>query len=109
MNQNLTNQELTLEQIAEQIAEGTYRGYINQGLAADASLTDRLKYQLCKEIVTYYRHHDLIFADLAAKLNLEIKQVKDILYCYLDRLELNELAQHTDRLLAPRAASYQTG
>ena len=94
--------QLTLEQIEAQIANCTYQGYINQDLSADADLTDRLKYQLCKEIISYYRDYDLTFAELANKLDLRVDQVKDILYCYLDRLKLNKLAKYIDRLLSPR-------
>ena len=109
MNSHLTEEQLFEQQLQrdeEAIMNGTFQGRVNHIISNNASLTDRLKYQLCQRIVAYSQDHELTEEELADKLNLDIEKTRDILYGYVNYLELDDLAKKVDKLLNFRNKKY---
>ena len=60
-------------------------------LPPDASYTEKMKYNLCKSIARYERENKLSEQKLAKKLGITHTQVEKILFCHIDKLNLEEL------------------
>jgi predicted XRE-type DNA-binding protein len=73
----------------------------NIGLFPDATPADKAKYNLCKRIARYERENKLSEQELAKKLGITHSQVEKILFCHINKLNLEELINLTARLALP--------
>jgi len=71
---------------------------VNIGLLPDATEAERTKYTLCKSIVRYQRQNNLEEEALAKKLGINQAKLEYILFCHIDKLEVEELINHVDNL-----------
>ena len=67
-------------------------------LPLNATAAEKAKYKLCKSIARYERENDLSEQELAKKLGITHAQVEKILFCHIDKLNLEELMNFLERL-----------
>ena len=67
----------------------------------NATAAEKAKYNLCKTIARYERENKLSEQELAKKLGITHAQVEKILFCHIDKLDLEELVNYTEELVIP--------
>ena len=82
--------EAEIKKVLERTEQPNYHR-VNIGLHPDATPTDKAKYKLCKTIARYEREKKLSEQELARKLGITHAQVEKILFCHIDKLNLEEL------------------
>jgi predicted XRE-type DNA-binding protein len=70
-------------------------------LPPNATAAEKAKYKLCKTIARYERENKLSEQGLAKKLGITHPQVEKILFCHIDKLDLEELVNYTEELSMP--------
>ena len=70
-------------------------------LYPNASAAEKVKYNLCKTISRYERENKLSEQELAKKLGITHAQAEKILFCHIDKLDLEELVNYTEELAMP--------
>lgn len=70
-------------------------------LPLNATAVEKTKYKLCKTIARYERENKLSEQELAKKLGITHSQVEKILFCHIDKLNLEELMNFAEGLAAP--------
>ena len=70
-------------------------------LPPNATAAEKAKYKLCKTISRYERENELSEQELARKLGITHAQVEKILFCHIDKLNLEELMNFAEGLAAP--------
>ena len=70
-------------------------------LPPNATAAEKAKYKLCKTIARYERENKLSEQELAKKLGITHAQVERVLFCHIDELDLEELANYTEELAMP--------
>ena len=73
----------------------------NMGLPPNATAAEKAKYSLCKNILRYERKNNLSEQELAKKLGITHSRVEKILFCHIDKLNLEELINFIERLSMP--------
>jgi predicted XRE-type DNA-binding protein len=71
---------------------------VNIGLMPNATEAERTKYTLCKSIARYQRKNNLEEETLAKRLGINQAKLEYILFCHIDKLEVEELINHVDNL-----------
>src|SRR3954469_1596563 len=70
-------------------------------LSPNATAAEKAKYNLCKTIARYERENNVSEQELAKKLGIAHSQVEKILFCHIDKLNLEELVNLVERLSMP--------
>ena len=70
-------------------------------LPPNATVAEKAKYKLCRSISRYERENNFSEQELAKKLGIAHAQVEKILFCHIDRLDLEELVNYTEKLAMP--------
>src|SRR5207253_3389187 len=70
-------------------------------LPPNATAAEKTKYNLCKTIARYERENNLSEQGLAKKLGIAHSQVEKILFCHINKLNLEELMNLVEGLAAP--------
>src|SRR6266480_2780441 len=91
--------EEELEKVRERIRKSDKR--TNMGLPPNATAAEKAKYNLCKSIARYERENKLSEQELAKKLGITHAQAEKILFCHIDKLDLEELVNYTEELAMP--------
>jgi predicted XRE-type DNA-binding protein len=71
---------------------------VNIGLMPNATEAEKTKYALCKSIARYLRENNLSEETLAKKLGITQTKLEYILFCHLDKLQVEELINYVDNL-----------
>lgn len=71
---------------------------VNIGLMPNASELDKTKYNICQSIARYQRENHLEEENLAKRLRISQNKLEEILFCHINKLELEELINHVDKL-----------
>ena len=87
------------ERVVKRISKSDKR--TNMGLPPNATAAEKTKYKLCKTIARYERENKLSEQELAKKLGITHAQVEKILFCHIDKLNLEELMNFAEGLAAP--------
>ena len=87
------------ERVVKRISKSDKR--TNMGLPPNATAAEKTKYKLCKTIARYERENKLSEQELAKKLGITHAQVEKILFCHIDKLNLEELVNFAEGLVAP--------
>ena len=87
------------ERVVKRISKSDKR--TNMGLSPNATAAEKTKYKLCKTIARYERENKLSEQELAKKLGITHAQVEKILFCHIDKLNLEELVNYTEELAMP--------
>jgi hypothetical protein len=91
--------EEELEKVRERIRKSDKR--TNMGLPPNATAAEKTKYKLCKTIARYERENKISEQELAKKLGITHAQAEKILFCHIDKLNLEELMNFAEGLAAP--------
>src|SRR4051812_7629524 len=67
-------------------------------LHPNASTVERAKYNLCKSIAHHRRINNLTEKQLAKELGVTHAKVEKILFCHIDKLDLEELINYLEKL-----------
>src|SRR5947207_2131072 len=70
-------------------------------LPPNATAAEKAKYNLCKTIARYERENKLSEQELAKKLGITHPQTEKILFCHIDKLNLEELINFVEKLAMP--------
>ena len=89
-----------LEKVVKRFADPKYRR-VNQGLKPNASTEDKIKYNLCVSISNYQEETDTPEKELVKKLGINQIKTEYILFCHIDKLNLDELVNNTEKLAMP--------
>lgn len=89
--------EAEIERVIKRTTQPGYRK-INQGLWPDASEQDKVKYSLCKSILSYCDDNKLSEEELALKLGVDIPKVEYVLFAHYKKLTLEELIDYVVKL-----------
>jgi predicted XRE-type DNA-binding protein len=92
--------EAELKKLLKRVEEPDYRR-VNIGLHPSATPAERNKYKLCKTIARYLRENNLSEKELGKKLGINQEKVEYILFCHIDKLNLDELVNYTEELAMP--------
>lgn len=87
------------ERVAERAQKSDKR--TNFLLLPNATAAEKVKYKLCKSIARYERENNLSEQELAQKLGIAHARVEKILFCHIDKLNLEELMNFIERLSVP--------
>ena|SRR5436305_2898981 len=87
------------EKVVERVSKSDKR--TNMGLPPNATAAEKAKYNLCKTIACYEREKELSEQELAKKLGITHLQVEKILFCHIDKLNLEELVNLVEGLAMP--------
>jgi predicted XRE-type DNA-binding protein len=87
------------ERVVQRISKSDKR--TNMGLAPNATAAEKAKYNLCKSIGRFERENSLTEQELAKKLGITHPQVEKILFCHIDKLNLEELINLVESLAVP--------
>lgn len=69
-------------------------------LNEDATSLEKMKYQLCGDIVEFQINHKISDEDAAKKLGIELKKIKEIVDHRYDKLTFDELSNYNEKLAA---------
>ena len=89
--------DATLKRVREKLSDPNYRGG-NIALPADATETDRAKYQLCQLIAKYMREHGLLQKELAGEIEVDESRVSEILRGKIESFTLDRLVGYAEKL-----------
>jgi predicted XRE-type DNA-binding protein len=70
-------------------------------LPPNATAAEKVKYNLCKTIARYERENKISEQELAEKLGITHSQTEKILFCHIDKLNLEELINFVEVLSVP--------
>ena len=67
-------------------------------LPDNASLLDKTKYRICKQILNYEYDNKLTTEELAERINLSIPETKELLFCHIHKFTLDRLTAYLAKL-----------
>jgi hypothetical protein len=92
--------EAEIKKLLKRVEQPNYRR-VNIGLHPNATPAEKAKYKLCKTIARYCRESNLTEEELGKKLGIDQVKTEYILFCHLDKLNLEELVNYTEELAMP--------
>jgi predicted XRE-type DNA-binding protein len=69
-----------------------------RGLPVNASKTDQLKYELCKQFVMYLRKHEMTQKELAEQLDMEPARLNEIVKYRIELFAVDRLLDYLEEL-----------
>ena len=81
--QILWPKEKVLNKIRKRLSSPTIQG--SRVIGSDAPLVDRIKQDLCSQIVKFYMENNLTQKDLGMKLDIDAPEINRILHYQIDR------------------------
>src|SRR4051812_23589262 len=97
-NNNLVEIPINLheEEIFRKLEDNNYEGSLILG--EDATILEKIKYELCRSIVRYKREKKLELSKIADKLGLEEKSTYRLLRYHLEGFTLDSLIDYVEKL-----------
>jgi len=92
--------EEEIKKVLKRVEEPNYRR-VNIGLHPNSTPAEKAKYKLCKTIARYVREKNLTEEELGKKLGIDQAKTEYILFCHIDKLNLEELVNQTEKLSMP--------
>lgn len=89
-----------LERVKKRIARPGYRR-VNIGLLPNATEVDKIKYHLCKSILSYEQDNNVSEKELREKLEVSQVKLEHILFCHISKLTIEELINYLEILHIP--------
>lgn len=100
INNNNFPSDKEIEEITKKVSEPNYP-YKNYVLPNNASVEDRLKYEICQNIARYKRENNLSESELAEKVGESKEKIIDIICSKIYLFNLKELIKYADSLFSP--------
>src|SRR5438874_1161613 len=88
------------KEILAKMRHSDYEGF-NMALPPNATLLDKTKYRICKQILSYEHDNKLTTEELATRINLSVPETKEILLCHIHKFTLDRLITYFDNLHIP--------
>jgi len=85
------------EKYLNQLSDPNYQGG-SWALPENASVEDKFKYEICREILLYQRKNQKTDEELAQKIELTLTETQDILYYRITKLRTTQLITCTNKL-----------
>src|SRR4051794_35493197 len=85
------------KEILAKMRHHDYEGF-NMALPPNASLLDKTKYRICKQILSYEYDNKLTTEELAKRINLSVPETKEILLCHIHKFTLDRLTSYLANL-----------
>ena len=95
-----TKSKETQEEIVKRLSDPNYQGG-NYALPENASELEKSKYEICQNIARYQRQNEVSCKDLAYDLGISVNKLDEILYCRINSLKLDNLANYLEKLEIP--------
>src|SRR5256714_12512632 len=95
-SKNIKRKE-TQEETVKRLSDPNYEGG-NYALPENASELEKSKYEICQNIARYQRENGLPNKDLAYELGVSLTKLDDILYCRINLLKLDNLANYLEKV-----------
>ena len=92
--------EEEIKKVLKRVEEPNFRR-VNIGLHPNSTPAEKAKYKLCKTIARYERENKLSEQELGKKLGIDQAKTEYILFCHIDKLNLDELINYADSLHLP--------
>ena len=96
----MKNKKETQEEIIKRLSDPNYP-WGNYALPENASEVEKSKYDICQNITRYQRENEVSFKDLAYDLGISLTKLDEILYCRINSLKLDNLANCLEKLQIP--------
>jgi len=87
---------MELDNICTEIKENDW---INRGLAWNATPLDKIKYDICQNILTYHQAYNISEKEITSSLKISKEKVDHLLFCHIERFTLDELVIFATKLL----------
>ena len=98
VNSELSKKEF--ERYLERVEDPKYKGSdTSWALPKNATLLDKTKYEICKQILVYQQDHNLSDEKMAKKIKISVGETRDILYYHIDYFTLDRLLAYASQLL----------
>lgn len=92
--------EKSFKEVLAEIEDPKNIGQGSWALPPNATPAEKVKYNLCEEILGYQEDNDLTDEDLAWKMHLTIPQTEDILFCRISKFSLEMLINAASQLFS---------
>ena len=96
----MKNKKETQEEIIKRLSDPNYP-WGNYALPENSSEVERSKYEICQNIARYQRENEISLKDLAYDLGISLTKLDEILYCRINLLKLDNLANCLEKLQIP--------
>ena len=93
---NMKSKE-TQAEIIKRLSDPNYP-WGNYALPENASEVEKSKYEICQNIARYQRENEIPVKDLAYDLGISVNKLDEILYCRINSLKLDTLANYLEKL-----------
>lgn len=85
------------EKYLNQLANPNYQGG-SWVLPKKATLLEKSKYEVCREVLLYQRKHQISDEELAKQMELTLAETEDILYYRISHFTLDRLLTYANKL-----------
>jgi len=93
------NPFLNDEDVIKELSNSNYEG--NLGLPLNPTPLQVAKYEVCQNILNYSLKNKLSVGDLAEKINLNVPETKELLFCHIHKFTLDGLTDYASKLFSP--------
>ena len=85
----------------EKIEDPNYQGQdVSWHLPENATLLEKMKYEICEKILTYQQDNNLSDEKIASQIKITTGEARDILYCHIDYFTLDRLVDYANKLFS---------
>src|SRR3954468_11569237 len=96
----MKNKKETQEETIKRLSDPNYE-WGNYALPENANELEKSKYGICQSIASYQRENEIPLKDLAYDLGISLTKLDEILYCRINSLKLDNLANCLEKLQIP--------
>jgi len=86
------------EEHLKKFEDPNYQEEVNFALPENSTFEQKNKYKLCKQILRYQKINNLTDKEIADKIDLNLSEVKNVLYCHIDEFTLDQLEHCISKL-----------
>jgi hypothetical protein len=97
----MNNNEKTFKEILAEIERPENFGKGSWALPVNATYAEKYKYDLCQKVIRFKRENNLSTEEIARKLHLRVEEVENILFCHINKFELENILNHVSLIITP--------
>ena len=95
-----SKKEKSFKEVLVEIESPQDIGQGSWSLPENATPLEKVKYELCKQIVSYKQDNKLSTAEISQKINLTNSETQEILFYHIDYFTLDRLLTYMGRLFS---------
>ncbi len=96
----MNKKEKSFKEVLAEIESPQDWGNGSWSLPVNATPLEKVKYELCKQIVSYKQDNHLSTAEISQKINLTNSETQDILLYHIDYFTLDRLITYVGKLFS---------